>query len=239
MRSARLMRAEDLIKTLERTLLEPGAGPDAVEAACDEAREHHVASLCVLPDHLPAVVDRLRGCDVKAATVVDYPAGDDATAPRQRAAERAVSDGAEEIDIVLNHRGMLAGGFGAVRDDLARIIRGVRSRAANSARGNVMVTVTVEAPLLGEKLTRLACLIAEDAGADFAGTGTGAGGPATVRDVEIMRDALSEAVGVRAAGGIATLADVQELVSAGAARVATPHVAGVLAELAAANGGGR
>lgn len=233
------MRAEDLTKTLERTLLEPGAGDDAVLAACEEARDHHVASLCVLSHHLPVVVERLRGCDVKPATVVDFPAGANGTAPRLEEAEEAVSEGAWEIDIVLNHRGMLQGGFRAVRDDLARVVRGVRSRAANHGRGNVMITVTVEAPLLGEKLTRLACVIVEDAGADFAGTSTGRGGPATVSDVEIMRDALSEAVGVRASGDIATLVAVQDLVSAGAARVATPHAADVLAELAALNGGGR
>lgn len=239
MRRAHLMRAEDLTKTLERTVLDRGADRGAVEAACDEAREHHVASLCVLPHHVSAVVELLRGCDVKAATVVDFPSGGNATASRVADAERAVSDGAEEIDIVLNHRGLLAGRFGAVRDDAARIIRAVRSRAANSARGDVIITVTIEAPRLGEKLTRLACLIVEDAGADFAGTSTGEGCRATVADVEIMRDALSEAVGVRASGGIRGLADVQDLVSAGAARVATPDVAAVLAELAAVNGGGR
>ena len=233
------MRAEDLTKTLERIALEPDASADAVVHACDEVREHHVASLCVLPHHLPAIVERLRGCDVKAAVAIDFPAGNNGTAARVEAAEWAVSEGAEEIDVVLNHRGMLAGDFGAVREDVARVIRAVRSRAANVARGDVLVTVTLEAPLLGEKLTRLACLIVEDAGADFATTSTGDGTAATVADVEIMRDALSEAVGVRAAGGITTLGAVQDLVSAGAARVATAHVATVLADLAALNGGGR
>jgi deoxyribose-phosphate aldolase len=233
------MRVEDLTKTLEQTLLDASVSDEAVGLACERVRDHHVASLCVLPHHLPLVVDRLRGCDVKPAVAIDYPSGAHATAERVAQAEWAVAEGAEELDIVLNHRGMLAGEFGAVRDDLVRIMHAVRGRAANVARGDVIVTVTLEAPRLGEKLTRLACLIVDEAGADFAGTSTGVGAVASVHDVEIMRDALSEAVGVRAAGGVHGLAAVQDLVTAGAARVATADVATVLAELAALNGGGR
>jgi deoxyribose-phosphate aldolase len=233
------MRVEDLTKTLEQTLLDASIGDEALALACERVREHHVASLCVLPQHLPPVVDHLRGCDVKPAVAIDYPSGAHATAERVAQAERAVAEGAEEIDVVLNHRGMLAGEFGAVRDDLVRVMHAVRGRAANVARGDVLVTVTLEAPRLGEKLTRLACLIVDEAGADFAGTSTGVGGNASVHDVEIMRDALSESVGVRAAGGVHGLSAVQELVTAGAARVATADVATVLAELAALNGGGR
>lgn len=233
------MRAEDLTKTLDQTVLDPSLGLDGVLAACEAVREHHVATLCVLPDHLPAVVDALHGCDVKAAVAIDFPAGDNATSARVAAAEQAVSDGAEELEVVLNYRGMLAGEFGAVREDLMRIVRAVRGRAVNAARGDVLVTVTIEAPRLGEKLTRLACLIVAEAGVDFATTATGAGTTATVSDVEIMRDALPEAVGVRAAGGVTELTEVQALVGAGAARVATAHAERVLEQLAVANGGGK
>lgn len=233
------MRAEDLTKTLEQTLLDPSLDAEAVMLACVAVRESHVAALSVLPHHLPAVVEQLHGCDVKAAVAIDFPAGANATSERVAAAERAVTEGAEELDVVLNVRGMLAGDFGAVREDLMRILHGVRGRAVNDARGDVLVTVTLEAPLLGEKLTRLACLIVEEAGADFATTATGAATTATVHDVEIMRDALPESVGVRAAGGVRTLETARDLIGAGAARVATADTAGVLAELAAINGGGK
>lgn len=233
------MRAEDLTKTLEQTALDPSLGLDGVLATCEVVRDNHVATLCVLPEHLPAVVEALRGCDVKAAVAIDHPGGDNATVARVAAAEAAVSEGAEELDVVINYRGMLAGEFGAVREDLVRVVRAVRGRAVNAARGDVLVTATLEAPRLGEKLTRLACLIATEAGVDFAATATGAGTVATVTDVEIMRDALPEHVGVRAAGGVTTLEQVQALVGAGAARVATTDAAGVLAELAALNGGGK
>lgn len=236
---ARLMRVEELHKALDQTLLDKGLGPEAIMRVCAEVRESHVATLCTLPEHLPTVVRELQGCDVKAAVSVDFPSGAHGTAERVGAVEWAVSEGAEEIDIVLNYRGMLAGEFGAVRDDLARVVRAVRSRSANHARGGVLVTVTLEAPRLGEKLTRLACRIAADAGVDFATTCTGEGCVATVTDVEIMRDALPEGIAVRAAGGVTTLDEVRDLVAAGAARVASDRTTAVLEALAEFNGGGK
>lgn len=236
---ARLMRVEELHKALDQTLLDRGLTAEAVAQACAEVRETHVATLCTLPQHLPTIVRELHGCDVKPAVSVDFPDGGHATGERVAAVEWAVSEGAEEIDIVLNFHGMLSGEFGAVRDDLARVVRAIRSRSANHARGGVMVTVTIESPRLGEKLTRLACRIAADVGVDFATTCTGAGCIATVPDVEIMRDALPEGIAVRAAGGVSTLEGVRDLVAAGAARVATDHTSAVLAALAEFNGGGK
>ena len=116
-----------------------------------------------------------------------------------------MAEGADELDVVMNYRAMLAGDFKGVRDDLVRVVRAVRGRAANDARGDVLVKVIIEAPLLNDKVKRLACKIVVDSGADFAKTCTGVGTTATVHDVELMRDALPEGVGVTAAGGVATL----------------------------------
>jgi deoxyribose-phosphate aldolase len=132
---------------------------------------------------------------------------------------------------------MLAGDFKGVRDDLMRVVRAVRGRAANDARGDVIVKVIIEAPLLNDKVKRLACKIVTDVGADFAKTCTGVGTRATVHDVELMRDALPEGVGVKASGGIDTLEAVQAMIGAGAARVGTTAAVGVMAELVALNGG--
>ena len=115
-------------------------------------------------------------------------------------------------------------------------MRAVRGRAANDARGDVLVKVIIEAPLLNDKVKRLACKIVVDSGADFAKTCTGVGTAATVHDVELLRDALPEGVGVTAAGEITTLETVQAMIGAGAARVSTPAADRVLAELAELNG---
>jgi deoxyribose-phosphate aldolase len=230
------MRAEDLTKTLDQTVLGREIGDDDVIAACAAAREHHFAALCSLPRFVPLMAEHLRGCDVKSCAVIDYPGG--ASSPGERAAEadRAVAEGADELEVVMNYRAMLTGDFKGVRDDLLRVVRAVRGRAANDARGDILVKVIIEAPLLNDKVKRLACKIVDDAGADFAKTCTGHGTQATVHDVELLRDALPERVGVQACGGVRTLGSVQAMIGAGAARVGTSSAVAVMAELAALNG---
>lgn len=232
------MRPEELAKTLDHLVLDPATSPEDVGRACDDAVRLHVASLCTLPPFVSYVADRLRGSDVKTCAVIGYPLGADTTAAKLTAAQDAVGDGAGEIEIVMNVGALASGEFTMVRDELVRVIRAVRSRAANNARGGILVKVVVEAPLLDDKLTRLACKILTDAGADFATTCSGARGSATVHDVELMRDALPEHVGVKAAGGVRTLEDVQTLISAGGARVGTEAAPAVIDELLAASGGG-
>lgn len=231
------MRAEDLSKTLDHTLLAPDTGLAAIEAACDEAARYHFAALCSYPEWVSVIADRLRGSDVKTCAAIGYPDGTGGMA-NVRAAEQAVSDGANELDVLINIPAMRSGEFTLVRDELVRIVRAVRSRAANDARGDVIVKAIIEAPLLDDKLVRLACKIVDDAGADFAITSSGlAGRRATTQAVEIMRDALPERVGVQAAGGVDTFEDVQAMISAGAARVGTASAVAVLEELLAADGG--
>jgi deoxyribose-phosphate aldolase len=230
------MRAEDLTKTLDHTLLSPDVTESDVARACEQAREHHFAALCSYPEHVPLMADLLRGCDVKTCAVIDFPDGTSSTSDRAAAAATAVAEGADELDVVMNYRAMLAGDFRLARDDLLRVVRAVRGRAANDARGDVLIKVIIEAPLLDDKLKRLACMIVDGVGADFAKTCTGAGTNATTHDVELMRDALPEAVGVKAEGGVTTLEDVQAMIGAGAARVGTPSAVSVMAELAALNG---
>ena len=231
------MRAEDLTKTLDHTVLAPEVTAEDLEKACSEARDHHFAALCSYSRFVPLVADLLRGCDVKTCAVIDFPGGASSTLERAQEADRAVAEGADELDVVMNYRAMLAGDFKGVRDDLVRVVRAVRGRAANDARGDVLVKVIIEAPLLNDKVTRLACKIVDDVGADFAKTCTGFGTRATVHDVELMRDALPERVGVKAAGGLRTLESVQAMIGAGAARVGTSSAVAVMAELAALNGG--
>jgi deoxyribose-phosphate aldolase len=230
------MRPEDLTKTLDHTVLASGTTDADLIKACADSREHHFAALCSFAEVVPLVSEQLRGCDVKTCAVIDFPAGAGTTAERARAADVAVAEGADELDVVMNFQAMITGDFRLVRDDLMRVVRAVRARAANDARGDVLVKVIIEAPLMDDKRKRLACKIVDDVGADFAKTCTGVGTHATVHDVELMRDALPERVGVKAAGGVRTLDQVQALIGAGAARVGTSAAVRLVTELAAQNG---
>jgi deoxyribose-phosphate aldolase len=232
------LRVDELAKTLDHTVLSPRATQADLERACDEAREHHFATVCTFPAYLPLVSERLRGSDVKTCTVCAFPHGAELPPVKVAAAEAAVTAGADEIDVVMNVPAMLSGDYRLVRDELVTLVRAVRSRAVNDARGMVIVKVIIEAPYLDDKLKRLACKIVTDSGADFAKTCTGVGTQATVHDVELMRDALPERVGVKASGGVRTLESVQAMIGAGAARVGTSSAVSVMAELAAINGDG-
>ena len=225
------LRLEDLAKTLDHALLEPDATPDAVGRVCAEAREHHLASVCVLPEFVGAAVEHLRGCDVKVCAVIGGPLGDEASKSKIAVAERCASDGAGEIEVVINVGAMLAGEFLAVRNELAALAHAVRMKSVNSGKGQVLVKVVLETSHLDEKRIRLAGRIIAAAGADFAANSTGRDGPATTAHVELLRECLPDAVAVKASGRIETLADVQSMVDAGAARVGTAQAAAIMNEV--------
>ena len=232
------MRAEDLAKTLDRSVLDASTTEDEVALAVEEACEHHLAALSTLPVFTAQVAGALRGCDVKACAVIGYPDGVCGWTEKVAQANASVADGAAELDILMNAEAMMAGEFVAARDDIARVVRAVRSSAANTGRSDVLVKVVIDASRLGDKLTRLACKIVTDVGADFAQTSAGDGPPATLEQVELMRDALPEQVAVSAAGRLASLDDVTAMIGAGAARVCSPAATDVMRELAARNGAG-
>lgn len=230
------MHVKELAKTLDHTLLAPRTTRADVEKACDEALELHVAALCVFPTFVPLVAERLVGSDVRVCAVIDFPYGADLPSARAAAARAAIDAGATELDVSLNVPAMLSGDFTFVRDDLVRLVKAARTQARDSTRGDIIIKVIVEAPLLGHKLTRLACKIIADSGVDYAKTASGVGTVARVQDVELMREALPVGVGVKASGGVKTLADTMSFLDAGAGRVGSSSVPGIMREVAALGG---
>jgi deoxyribose-phosphate aldolase len=215
-------RLAELAKTIDHTLLDPSPTPEELGRVCDEAREHHFASVCVLPAVVGPAAERLRGCDVKVAGVVGFPLGADTARDKLAAAERCVAAGAHELDVVLNVDALLRGEILSVRDELETIVRGLRMRSVNGGRGGALVKVVLECGRLGSKLAQLACTIVEMVGADFVVTSTGEA-PASVYDVELLRERLPERVGVKAGGSIPTAEAAAELVAAGAGRLGPLH----------------
>jgi deoxyribose-phosphate aldolase len=216
------VHAEELAKTIDHTLLRPDATALDVQRLCDEAAAYHFAAVCILPYWVPLAVSALKGTDVQVCSVISFPHGADCTRAKVAAVEEAVAQGAGEIDVVMNIPAMLSGDVMYVRDELRRVVHAARMNAVNSGKGNAIVKVIIETCYLSNKFKKLACKVVETAGADFVKTSTGVGpGGATTRDVELLRDALGEHVGVKASGGIRTFADVQLMINAGAARIGT------------------
>src|SRR5512144_2287619 len=203
----------DLARTIDHTLLKPDATQDQIAQLCFEARKYGFASVCVNPTWVELCAKLLEGSPVKVCSVIGFPLG--ATAPEVKAFEtlNAIEHDASEIDMVINIGALKARDLELVAKD----IRGVVTTA--HARGAI-VKVIIEAALLTDEEKTIACLLAKEAGADFVKTSTGfASGGATVHDVELMRRVVGPEMGVKAAGGVRTYEDAENMIKAGATRV--------------------
>jgi deoxyribose-phosphate aldolase len=202
-----------LASMIDHTLLKPDATPDQIAQLCFEARKYNFASVCVNPTWVELCAQLLRGSPVKVCTVIGFPLGASAAEVKAFETENALDNGATEIDMVINIGALKARDLELV----ARDIRGVVM--ASHARG-VIVKVIIEAVLLTDEEKTLACLLAKEAGADFVKTSTGfAGGGATVHDVALMRRVVGPEMGIKAAGGVRTYEDAENMIKAGATRI--------------------
>jgi deoxyribose-phosphate aldolase len=227
------LRLDELAKTIDLTLPSPKGSPKAVVKLCEQAGELHVASVCVLPQHVAAAADLTHGGDVKVAVVIGFPLGSEPLQKKVAQAGTAVGDGADEIEIVLNVQAMLQADFRLARDELLAIARAARTKGANMKGAWPLVKVVVETSQLDEKRTRLACKIAEEVEADFVQTSSGFGPDGTtVFDVELLREWLPDQLAVKASGRIGTTAGVYAMLNAGAGRVGTPAAAKLTASFA-------
>ena len=198
---------------IDHTLLKPDATQDEIAQLCYEARKHDFASVCVNPSYVRLCSDLLKGSEVLVCTVVGFPLG--ATSPESKAfeAQKAVRDGATEVDMVINVGALKSRDYEAVERDIAGIARA-------SHAGNAILKVIIEAALLSDEEKVAACQLAKVAGADYVKTSTGFGpGGATVEDVQLMRRVVGSGMGVKAAGGIKTREDAERMIAAGASRI--------------------
>jgi deoxyribose-phosphate aldolase len=226
------VRLDELSKTIDQTLPDPNSGPQELAALCRRAREVHVASVCVPPSHVLTAAEELQGSDVKVCALVGFPSGRARTQVKMAEARRALTDGAGELEIVLNAPALRAGDAWLVRDELVSLVRMARLGSANGGRGAVLLKAVVGTASLDDRLTKLAAKIVELAEADFAQTGTGYGpARATIHDVELLRECLPEYVGVKACGGIVTLEDLRTMIDAGAGRIGSQTAVDILAPI--------
>jgi deoxyribose-phosphate aldolase len=204
--------SDGLASLIDHTLLKPDATRDEVERLCREAAQFCFASVCVNPVWVPLAAEILRGSGVPVCTVIGFPSG--AHAPDVKAYEtrRAVEQGAQEVDMVIN--------VGALKSrDYALVERDIRGVVEASGRDTV-VKVILETSLLTRDEKVMGATLAKAAGADFVKTSTGfAGGGATVEDVRLLRETVGPELGVKASGGIRSKEDAEAMVAAGANRI--------------------
>ena len=202
---------EELASYIDHTLLKPEASREQIRAVCNEAKQYHFASVCVNSCWVPLIVEELKGSGVSVCCVIGFPLGASLSSVKAFEAREAVAAGAQEIDMVINIGAVKSGGWELVREDIA---------AVNAAKGTAKLKVIIETCLLTDEEKVRVCQIAKEVGADFVKTSTGfSTGGATVHDVELMRRTVGPEMGVKASGGIRTLADALAMIEAGASRL--------------------
>jgi len=210
-----LPAASEVAKLIDHTLLKPEAGPAEIERLSQEARRASFAGVCVNSSQVARAEKVLAGSGVDVCAVVGFPLGAASTLAKCLEAAAAIEDGAREIDMVLAVGALRAADY----EDVARDIAAV---AAVAHAGGARLKVIFENSLLTPAQQAVACLLAVAGGAEFVKTSTGFGASgAKEEDVRRMRAIVGPRVGVKAAGGIRSRADVERMVRAGANRIGT------------------
>lgn len=209
------MDINNILSKCDHTLLSQTATWEDIRGICDDGMKYKTASVCIPPSFVERakayVGDRLALC-----TVIGFPNGYNTTAVKVFETEDAVRGGADEIDMVINIGELKAGNTDFVREEITAVKR---------ACGDKILKVIIETCLLTEEEKLTMCRLVTEAGADYIKTSTGfSTAGATREDVKLMRENVGAEVKVKAAGGIADLADAEDFLALGADRLGTSRV---------------
>lgn len=206
----------DISKYIDHTLLHPQATRADVSKLCAEANENNFFAVCVHPYHVRHAVKELSSSKVAVATVVGFPLGANLSDIKIAEAQRAISEGAEEIDMVINIGALKDKEYTLVEEEIRAIVKVAKDR---------IVKVIIETDLLTDEEKIAATKACAAAGAGMVKTSTGFvkdGKGATVEDIKLIKETLAGApLGIKASGGIRDAAQAKALIEAGATRLGT------------------
>lgn len=215
----------DIAKMIDHSLLNPALTVDELEQGIRLALEYDVASVCIMPFYLKRCAELLAGTGVRASTTIGFPHGGHTTAIKVAETARALDDGGEELDMVVNVSKVRSGDWDYVRDDVGAVIALVHDRGQK-------VKVIFENAYLDDSQKVRLCEICGELGADWVKTSTGyAPGGATLDDLRLMRRHSPPHVQVKAAGGVRTLDALLEVRALGVTRVGATRTREILEEV--------
>ncbi|MFB6249923.1 MAG: deoxyribose-phosphate aldolase [Salinibacter sp.] len=224
------LTAPEIADLIDHTQLRPAATDDQIDQCCQEAAHYAFTSVCVHPTFVPRTARHLDGTEVTPCTVVGFPHGANRSATKAQEAERAVADGARELDMVLALGAVAGGRYSDAEADVRAVVTAARD-AGEALQTHVPVKVILEAALLSPAQIAVASVIARRAGADFVKTSTGfAAHGARARDVALMRELVGTDLGVKASGGVGTVEDVRRMVAHGATRIGASGSVAIMEE---------
>ncbi|MCB9758626.1 MAG: deoxyribose-phosphate aldolase [Alphaproteobacteria bacterium] len=214
---------QDIAGLIDHTVLKPDTTRADIERVCKEALAYGFASVCINTTWLPLVVKMLAGSRVKPIAVVGFPLGAAVTEAKAAETREAIRLGAEEIDMVINIGALKSGDHDLVLRDIAAVVAAAQGRP---------VKVILETSMLTREEKIAGSALSKAAGAAFVKTSTGfGGGGATAEDIALMRAVVGPDMGIKASGGVRSMADAQAMVKAGATRL------GASASVAIVSGG--
>lgn len=206
---------EELAGMFDHTLLKPFATPEDFRKLCREADENHFAMVAINSYPVKLCKQFLKGSSVHVGAAISFPLGQTTIETKVFEALKAIEDGADEIDYVLNVGEVKNGNFDYIEEEMTRMVAACRER-------NVVSKVIFENCYLTKEEIKKVALIARKVQPDFIKTSTGFGtGGATVEDVRLMKETVGDAVQVKAAGGIRDWQTARQMIEAGATRIGT------------------
>ncbi len=215
------MDRKEILKRVDHTRLKAYATWEDIAALCDEAIAFETASVCVPPAYIGRIHE-IYGDKINICTVVGFPLGYSVTEAKLAETQKAIADGANEIDMVINISDVKNGLYRKVEEEI---------RALKKVCGDHILKVIVETCYLTREEKIAMCRAVTAAGADYIKTSTGFGtGGATLEDVKLFREHIGPKVKIKAAGGISTLEDLEAFVEAGCDRIGTSRAVGLLRE---------
>jgi deoxyribose-phosphate aldolase len=214
---------DKLAKMIDSTNVKATATKREIELLCNEAVKYGFRCAVVNPYYVKFAAKILKGSDVRVCSTVGFPFG--ASLPEIKALEalKAVEDGAQELDVVINLSALKSGDYEFVKRDIRAVVDVKRV-----VKG-IIVKAIIETASLTKDEKVIACKLVKEAEADFVKTSTGLFGKgATVEDIKLMRQVVGKEMGVKAAGGIRTYADAVAMIEAGANRLGTSTAVAII-----------
>lgn len=220
------MNATNIAALIDHTLLKPEASQVDILRLCSEAKQFSFASVCLNPCWVSLAFDELSESTVRVCTVIGFPLGANDSQTKIAEAATALSQGARELDMVIN--------IGLLRSrNYHAVYKEINDLADIAHASGAILKIILETSLLTEEEKSTAARLAVEAKADFVKTSTGfAGSGATVEDVALLRRTVGSAIGVKASGGVRTLPAVLQMIEAGATRIGSSSGVAIVNELA-------
>ncbi|MBZ2173661.1 deoxyribose-phosphate aldolase [Schnuerera sp. xch1] len=202
----------NIASMIDHTLLKSGATEEMIKNLCNEAKKYDFAAVCVNPFYIKRAKEFLRDSDVKIATVIGFPLGANIKEVKAFETTKAIEDGADEVDMVINIGALKNKDYDIVRDDISAVVEAAKDKA--------IVKVIIETCLLTDEEKIKACELSSEAGADFVKTSTGfSTGGATIEDIKLMKNTIKDDMKIKASGGIRDYERAKDMIDAGASRI--------------------